>query len=30
VPFVLVNFLTLLLISYVPVISMGLVTWAGQ
>jgi C4-dicarboxylate transporter DctM subunit len=30
IPFVLINFLTLMLISYVPIISMGLVRWAGQ
>jgi C4-dicarboxylate transporter DctM subunit len=30
VPFVLINFLTLMLISYVPWLSMALVNWAGQ
>jgi TRAP-type C4-dicarboxylate transport system permease large subunit len=30
VPFVLINFATLLLISYVPWLSMALVHWAGQ
>jgi C4-dicarboxylate transporter DctM subunit len=30
IPFVLINFATLMLISYVPWISMALVNWAGQ
>jgi C4-dicarboxylate transporter, DctM subunit len=30
IPFVLINFITLMVISYFPGISMGLVNWAGQ
>jgi TRAP-type C4-dicarboxylate transport system permease large subunit len=30
VPFVVINFATLMLISYVPWFSMALVNWAGQ